>query len=274
MNYIEMVNGRAMPALGLGTWQLRGTQCRQVVKKALDLGYEHIDTAEAYGNETDIGLALKDAAIDRENIFLTTKIWTSHYEREALVGALDHSLRRLKTEYVDLLLLHWPSNDVPLMETLDAMCTVVEKQKVLAIGISNFPLIQFREACGQSRIPVACHQIEFHVLLSQENLVREAAQRSIVTTAYSPLAQGKLVRHPLLQEIGARHGKSASQVALRWLVQQPGVAVIPKASSETNLKANLGLFDFELDEDDLRILGALNGDCRVNNPPWAPQWGA
>ncbi|HVG98520.1 MAG TPA: aldo/keto reductase [Chloroflexota bacterium] len=256
---IPLRGGGAMPVLGMGTWQLRGQECREAVRTALSLGYRHLDTAEMYGNEAEVGAGLRDSGVDRDEVFLTTKVWPQHFRSAALRRAADDSLRRLEVAYVDLLLLHWPSDEVPLAETVGALNDVAAQGKARAIGVSNFSVAQLQEAVALSAAPVVCDQVQMHVLNPQTTLRRRARAEGIAITAYSPLAKGRLTGHPALTRIGERYGKSASQVAIRWLLQQDGVSAIPKATREPNLRANLEVFDFVLDGDDLAALAALGG---------------
>jgi diketogulonate reductase-like aldo/keto reductase len=246
-----------MPVLGLGTWQLRGRECQEAVRTALTMGYRHLDTAEMYGNEAEVGAGLRDSGVAREEVFLTTKVWPEHFRAPALRRAADESLRRLGVQQVDLLLLHWPSSDVPLAETVGALNEVAAQGKARAIGVSNFSPALLQEAIALSAAPIACDQVQLHVLNPQTALRQRARALGISLTAYSPLAKGRLAAHPLLTRIGEQYGKSATQVALRWLIQQEGVSVIPKATGEAHLRANLELFDFTLDGDDLAQLAAL-----------------
>jgi 2,5-diketo-D-gluconate reductase B len=254
---IPLPGGGGMPVLGLGTWQLRGRECQEAVRTALALGYRHLDTAEMYGNEAEVGAGLRASGVAREEVFLTTKVWPEHFRAPALRRAADDSLRRLRLEYVDLLLLHWPSSDVPLAETVGALNEVAAQGKTRAIGVSNFSTGLLEEAVALSAAPIASDQVQMHVLSPQVALRRRARALGIAVTAYSPLAKGRLATHPVLTRIGGKYGKSASQVALRWLIQQEGVSAIPKASREPHLRANLEIFDFTLDADDLAALAAL-----------------
>ena len=259
MILIPLPNGHAMPALGMGTWQLRGSACSQAVRTALELGYRHFDTAEMYGNEAEVGAAIAGSRVDRGEVFVTTKVWPDHFRASDLRLAADASLRRLRTDYVDLLLLHWPSNSIPLEETVPALNEVAAQGKARAIGVSNFSVDLLRQAEALSDVPIACNQVQFHVFQPRRELLEYARPRGTAITAYSPLAKGRITDNPVLARIGTRYGKSASQVALRWLVQQDGVAAIPKASSERHLRANFEVFDFSLDADDLRAITALAG---------------
>ncbi len=247
----------SMPALGLGTWQLRGSACTTAVGKALELGYRHIDTAEMYGNEAETGVAIAASGIPRSEIFVTTKLWRNHLGAREVGPALAASLKRLRTDYVDLLLIHWPSADTPLAETLAAMAAERAAGRARAIGVSNFPAPLLREAIERHGAPIACDQVEYHVRLDQGPLLDYARARGVAVVAYSPLGQGGLARDRVLAGIGAKYGKTAAQVALRWLVEQPGIAAIPKASGESNLRRNLEVFDFALDAQDREVIAAL-----------------
>jgi diketogulonate reductase-like aldo/keto reductase len=254
---IPLPSGHAIPALGLGTWQLRGAECERAVRSALDLGYRHFDTAARYANETEVGTALNSSKIPRADLFVTTKVWPDHFRAADLKRSADESLKRLNLAYVDLLLLHWPNESVPLAETIGALNEVAAAGKTQSIGVSNFSIDLMQQAAGLSERPISNNQVKFHIQEPQTALHEHARRHGVSITAYSPLAKGNLAEHPVLTRIGAKHGKSASQVALRWLVQQDGVVVIPKATREPNLRSNLGIFDFTLDEADLRALNQL-----------------
>ncbi len=258
------LHGARMPALGLGTWQLSGSACESAVRLALDIGYRHIDTAEMYGNEAEIGRALAASKIDRSSVFITTKIWSNHLRAKDVGPTVEASLRKLKTDYVDLLLIHWPNASVPVAETLGAMMKLKAAGKAKTIGVSNFSVRQMNEAI-ETKAPIACNQIEYHLLLNQRPVLDYAHRHQMAVTAYCPLARGRLVNNSTLARIGKKHGKSAAQVALRWLIQQAGVAAIPKASSEHNLRANFAVFDFALDPEDLAVLDRMPANTRIVN---------
>jgi diketogulonate reductase-like aldo/keto reductase len=257
MKGIPLVNGRSMPALGIGTWELKGSSCFSAVKEALVLGYRHIDTAEMYGNEAEIGLALAQSGIPRDELFLTTKVWTDHFHAEDFKKAAENSLRRLKLDHLDLLLIHWPNPAVPLGETLGALCGLAKEGKTLAIGVSNFSAGQLREAVSLVSAPIACDQVRFNLEEERSDLLAYAGAQKINVTAYSPLGRGKFLENPKLLAAAQKYRKTPAQVALRWLVQQPGVSAIPKASGKIHLKENLEIFDFELEESESRLLAGL-----------------
>lgn len=268
MLYVD-IQGAKMPALGLGTWQLSGPTCEAAVRRAMDMGYRHIDTAEMYGNEAEIGRAVAASGLDRKSLFITTKIWTNHLRARDVGPAVEASLRKLKSDYVDLLLIHWPNAAVPMGETLGAMMKLKDAGKAKAIGVSNFSVEQMDEALNRHKAPIACNQLEYHLLLNQGPILDYAQPRGIGVVAYCPLSRGKLVNNKILAAMGAKYGKSAAQVALRWLVQQQGVAAIPKATGEPNLRANLAIFDFSLDKADTAELDRLTGsNSRVIPLDW------
>lgn len=271
MHYVETRHLK-IPALGFGTWQLTGEKCVNGVKTALDIGYRHIDTAQIYENEAQVGQAIAESPISREEIFLTTKIWISHFRKQDVLDSFEESLKKLKTEYVDLLLIHWPNPEVELDETLGAMKMLQEQGKVKAIGVSNFPVALMRQAGEELGYDIACNQVEYHALLKQDIILDYAVKNEMAITAYSPLARGKLGENDVLARIAAKHGKSAGQIALRWLIQQKNVTAIPKASSKNHIRQNFEIFDFELDQHDIIEINALRGNHRMVNPDFAPQW--
>ncbi len=262
-----------MPALGFGTWQLDGLGCVSAVENALKIGYRHIDTAQMYGNEAEVGQAIKNSGVTREDIFLTTKIWPDNYISGRISSSTITSLNKLKTDYVDLLLLHWPNPDVSLEETLQALQKLLMQGRARAIGVSNFPVSLMQEAIEKYHAPIACNQIEYHPMLSQNRVIEYAQSHNMVVIAYSPLARGKLTDDPQLTEIGKKYGKNANQVILRWIIEQ-NVAAIPKASSEKNARENFDIFDFSLDENDMQRINSLDKNSRLVNPTFAPKWDA
>ncbi len=244
----------SVPALGFGTWTLRGDACVDAVADALALGYRHLDTAQYYDNEAAVGEGLRRAAVPRADVFLVTKVHPSRFEPAAFARSVEESLDRLGTDSVDLLLLHWANPDVPLAETLGAAADVQARGLARLIGVSNFTVPMVEEALGHA--DVCCNQMELHPFHPQDALVEQARARGLLFTAYSPLAEGRVATDPTLAEIGARHGKTAAQVALRWVVQQ-GIAAIPKASRPEHRAENLDVFDFELTDEEMGRVGAL-----------------
>ncbi len=269
MEFVDVQETR-IPALGFGTWMMEGRDCRQGVEHALSLGYRHIDTAQIYKNEAEVGRALEASNVVRDDIFLTTKVWRTNVAADAVGPSIDDSLEKLRTDYVDLLLIHWPVDDVPVEETLEAMIEAKEAGKVRHIGVSNFPPTQMRQALDQADI--ACNQVEYHPFLAQRDLLEISRDHDAMLTAYSPLARGRVVDDTTLTDIGDRHGKSGAQIALRWLIQQDNVGAIPKASSPEHREANIEIFDFELTDDEMARIHDLDRSQRILDPDFAPDW--
>ena len=242
------LQGASVPALGLGTWQLTAQSCRETVEAALGMGYRHIDTAQAYGNERQVGLGMDAATVDREDVFLTTKLDGSNRDERSVRRSTRESLNKLGTDYLDLLLIHWPNTPwmASLSETLGAMNELVDDGLVRHIGVSNFSPSLLDRARNSSSAPIFTDQVQYHPYWDQRKLLDYCRIHDVLLTAYSPLARGGVLDDPALVQIGNKYGKSPAQVALRWLVQQEGVAAIPKASSREHLEANMAVFDFEL----------------------------
>ena len=247
--------GVRVPALGFGTWQLTGPACERAVRAALDIGYRHIDTASMYGNEEAVGAAIRGSGIDRSEIFLTTKVWSDAVAYAAAKRSCEESLRLLGTDYVDLLLIHWPAPG--MAETLRAFAELRGEGKVRSIGVSNYDVRLMREAIEVHGADLLWNQLELHALQPQREVLAFARRHGLVVTAHRPLARGRLAAHPVLRRIGQHHGKNASQVALRWIVEQDGVAAIPKAGSEGHAKANFAIFDFALAAEERAEIDAL-----------------
>lgn len=254
---IITVQGEAVPTLGFGTWPLKGEECRLGVEDALALGYRHIDTAQGYENEAEVGQAMKRSGVPRESIFLVTKVRPGNFTYDKTLSSSYESLEKLDAGYIDLLLLHWPNPDVPLAETLRAMRKLQDEGIMRHIGVSNFSPTLVHEAAQHATI--FCNQVEFHPYHPQRELLAQAKQMDYLLTAYSPVARGKVMSDPVLQRIGATHGKTPAQVALRWLAQQ-GASVIPKAGSNEHRRANLAIFDFSLSDAEMTAIDALGGD--------------
>lgn len=268
------VNGASIPALGLGTHELRGSTAIDTVQTALDIGYRHIDTAQAYENEEAVGKGIAASGLPREEVFLTTKVWPDRFRPGELQRSLDESLARLDTPYVDLLLLHWPNPDVPLKDTLSALNDMCRIGRARHIGVSNFTADLVEEALRLSDAPLAVDQVEYHPFLAQEQLLGTLRRHGLGLIAYSPLAQGKVFRDDTLKEIARAHGKSPGQVALRWLIRQEGVCAIPRSSNPDHVRANFEIFDFDLAEDEAEAIHRLSQQRRrlVSPDEVAPDW--
>ena len=266
------IQGTEVPRLGFGTWQIEGADATEAVRDALEIGYRQIDTARAYENESEVGEGLAQSGVAREDFFLTTKIFPGDFAPDDLKAAAEDSLRALRTDYLDLLLLHWPDPGASLEHALQAMNELREQGKIRNLGVSNFPAGMLASALEHA--PVFCNQVEYHPFLGQDRLLDLAREREVLITAYSPLAHGRVPDDPTLTEIGEAHGKTAGQVALRWLLDQPGVSPIPKASSLERRVENFDVFDFELTGEERATIDALPKDVRTGNPSFAPDWDA
>ena len=265
------VHGVSIPALGLGTWQLTGEAARDAVEHALAVGYRHLDTAQIYKNEAEVGAGLAASGVPRADVFVTTKVWMNAMGAGRLAPSVDESLRKLQTDYVDLLLLHWPNDSVDFEATLEALADVRASGKARLVGVSNYPPAMLRRALDV--VPaLATDQVEYHPFLGQDPLLAIVRERGMVLTAYSPLAQGGVLADETLAEIAAMHGATPAQVALAWLLEQDRVVAIPKASSAAHREGNLGALALTLTDDDRRQIAALPKDRRLADPDFAPDW--
>jgi 2,5-diketo-D-gluconate reductase B len=249
-------NGAKIPLVGLGTWELRGRTCARAVEQALRLGYRHIDTAEMYDNERDVGDGIRGSGVKRNELFVTTKIWPTHFAPRALERAARDCLVRLRLSEVDLLLLHWPNPQIPLSETLGALDKVKRDGLARNIGISNFTVAQIEEAVAISTEPLVCDQVECHPYLDQSKVMAACRAHGMAVVAYSPIARGNAKNDAVLARIGAAHKKTAAQISLRCLVQQ-NIVVIPRTSKVERLTENAALFDFTLGDDEMAEIAAL-----------------
>lgn len=265
--------GGTMPKLGLGTWPMRGGECRRAIASALALGYRHLDTAEMYGNEADIGAALAESGLPRDELFVTTKVWHDHLTPPAIRAACEASLARLRLDRADLYMVHWPNHEMDLGAVMEAMTRLRQDGLARAIGVCNFPPGLFRRALATGA-PIACLQVEHHVYLSQERLLAETRPAGIPLTSYSPTAKAAAEKDPVMQRIARKHGRTPTQVVLAWLLGQQGVAAIPKATSEANQRANFEAASLRLDAEDQDAIAALPKNRRLVNPGFVPDWDA
>jgi diketogulonate reductase-like aldo/keto reductase len=275
MNVVE-ANGAKIPAIGLGTMTLKGDVCVAAVKTALQLGYRHIDTAERYGNEAEVGeglaQGLRAAGLAREDVFLTTKVYQDKLAPADFQRSFDESLQKLKLPWVDLLLIHWPNPKVPLAETLGVLCRAKRDGRARHVGVANFTTALLQDAVKLASEPLVTNQIEVHPFLDQSKVLAACRHHGLAVTAYCPIARGKVPGNAVLERIGKGHGKSSSQVALRYLVEQ-GIVPIPRTANPDHLAANLAVFDFKLSDAEMAEIGKLKQpDGRVVNPPHAPKW--
>ncbi|HKT18172.1 MAG TPA: aldo/keto reductase [Stellaceae bacterium] len=267
------VKGVKVPALGFGTWALSGRDAYDATRTALALGYRHIDTAQIYGNESEIGRAIRDSGIPRREIFLVTKVPPMQLHAGPAKRSHDESLQRLGFDYVDLLLIHWPNAQVPLAETLGALAELRIAGKTRFIGVSNFTVALLREAVEREKAELLCNQVEYHPFLSQRPLLAMMKRYGMMLTAYAPIARGRVFRDRTLAAIGRKYGKSAGQVALRWLIEQDRVGAVPKAAKREHAAANIEIFDFALSAEDRTAIGALaQGGRLVEWGGYSPKW--
>jgi diketogulonate reductase-like aldo/keto reductase len=253
--------GVEVPALGFGTARMDTDQeRRRAIGAALEAGYRHVDTAQIYGSEGAVGDALRASEVDREDVFITTKLSGDNRAYDAVIESTRASADRLGVDAIDLLLIHAPSDDVPHGETLSAMNELRAEGAIRHLGVSNFSVSQLREAIDSSDAPILTNQVEYNARHRQDDLLAFCIEHEVVLTAYSPLAVGDLLGEPTLASIGERHGKTPAQVAIRWLLQQPMVSAIPMSSSPAHIRENADVFDFELSGDEMREVFALEGD--------------
>ncbi|MCA1434848.1 aldo/keto reductase [Bradyrhizobium sp. BRP20] len=264
--------GISMPKLGLGTFRMQGDACRAAVESSLSIGYRHIDTAEMYANEEAIGAAIAASGVSRGELHVTTKVWHENLSSDAIRRAFDASLRKLRLDHVDLYLVHWPSKAANWGAVFETLMTLKEEGRTRAIGVANFTTALLEVAVEEIKAPIACNEVEYHAMLDQSKVLAYLQPRSIPLVAYCPLAQGRFASDPVLADIGARHDATAAQVALKWLLDQDGVAAIPKASRRESQQANLDALKITLDDADREKIAALAKDRRCVNPGFAPAW--
>jgi diketogulonate reductase-like aldo/keto reductase len=275
MNVVE-ANGARIPAIGLGTMTLKEQVCIDAIKTALRLGYRHLDTAERYGNEEWVGEGLSQglaaSGLKREDVFVTTKVYWDKLAPGDFERSVEESLAKLKLPWVDLLLIHWNNPKVALTDSISALCAAKRKGQTRHIGVANFTTAMLDEAVKLASEPLVTNQIEVHPFLDQGKVLAACRKHGVSVTAYCPLARGKVPGNETLERLGKAHGKSASQVALRYLAQQ-GIIPIPRTANPDHLAADFAVFDFKLGDGEMAEIAALKRpDGRVVNPPHAPKW--
>ncbi len=261
-----------MPPIGLGTWPMKGAECEAAIESALGIGYRHFDTAEMYGNEVEVGRAL--SAAPRDSFFLTTKAWWDKPDGPSIRAACEASLTKLKTGYLDLYLIHWPSPGLQLASALEGLARIQADGLARAVGVANFPSALLRQALALGIAPLACDQVEHHALLPQAPLLAVTDPADMVLTSYTPLGKGEVPAHPAFAPIAGKHGATRAQVALAWALAQGRVAVIPKAASAARQAENFGASQIRLDAEDLAAISAITTRKRFVDPSFAPEWDA
>ena len=255
-------NNVNIPSIGLGTWDIRGKEGEKIIQLALEVGYRHIDTAQMYENEKEVGNAISDSKIEREEIFITTKIYTLIVKNDGIEDSFENSLINLKTDYVDLLLIHFPAFTTNLSDMLDILFKLKETGKTKNIGISNFNHNLVNECIKLGYKDIFCNQVEYHPYLEQNNLIRVLKEYNIIPVAYSPLAKGKLLNDKVVIKIAEKYSKQPAQIILRWLNQQDWIS-IPKSANEDRMKENMNIFDFTISEKDMNLLHGLARNYRA-----------
>lgn len=267
-------SGAAVPALGLGTWALTGDDCAAAVKSALAAGYRHIDTAAMYGNEEAVGAGLRAAGVPREEVFVTTKIWHTDLAPADLRRSAEASLGRLGLARVDLLLIHWPNANIPLADSIRALCEAKRAGLARHIGVANFTVALLDEAVALAHEPIVANQCEYHPYLNQDRVLAACRRHGVAFVSYCPIGKAQVLGEPAIREIAKTRGRTPAQVVLRWHMQQ-GVAAIPKSGNPQRIRENFDVFDFALTEDEMaRISGLARPDGRMVSPATAPRWDA
>ncbi len=264
----QTIKGVRVPALGFGTYLIKGQDCVMSVADALAQGYRHVDTAQSYENEPEVGEGLRRSGVPREEVFLVSKLRPANYGRAE--ESARESLAALGSGHIDLMLLHWPKEPVAVSAALEGLAALQAEGLIRHVGVSNFPTRLV--AAAQEVTDVFCNQVEYHPFLSQAKVLEQALELDLLVTAYRPLAKGLTHDEPVLQELAAKHDKTPEQITLRWLVQQPKMATIPKSASPARRAANIDIFDFELSDADMAAIFGLTRGQRLVNPENAPQW--
>lgn len=267
-------NGANMPAIGFGTWTLKGEEAARLVKHAIDVGYTHIDTAAMYENEEAVGEGMRAAGKSREDIFLTSKVWSSDIADGDLQRSIEASLQRLGYDYLDLALIHWPSKSIPLADSIKALNEVHSSGMARNIGVSNFPTALIQEAVELSPQPLACNQVEYHPCIDQDKVLAKCREHGMAVISYCPLFRGgDIFDDELVTAIAANHGKTPAQVILRWHMQQDGVGAIPRSTNPGRIRENLDVMGFALSHDDMSRLSAMRSrNERICDFEFSPEW--
>jgi diketogulonate reductase-like aldo/keto reductase len=266
-------NGAEIPAIGFGTWELRGDVAVRAVGQALDVGYRHIDTAAMYGNEAEVGEAIRNHATARDEIFVTTKVWHTDLSTAAFRRSAEASLKKLGMAEVDLLLIHWPSKAIPFAEQIHALCAARKQGLTRHVGVANFPPKFVEAAVSIADEPLVTNQVEYHPYLDQSGVIAACKEGGLSLTSYSPIGRGALLSDAVIAEIARTKGKTPAQIILRWHLQQPGTIAIPRSSNPARIEENFSVFDFALTPDEMtRISGLARPDGRMVNASFAPEW--
>ncbi len=267
MKTVSLKSGLKMPALGFGTWQLKGDDAKNAVSYALEIGYRHVDTADAYGNHIEVGKGIKESGVSREQIFLTSKVFYDSLEPKQIIATGERALKELGVDYLDLFLLHWPNRSIPIADQLNAMQELKNRGFVKAIGVSNYTIHHLKDAL-ETEIEFEVNQVEFHPSLNQKDLKQFCDDNHIIITAYSPIAQGQDLNLPEVVELAKKYKKSQSQIILNWLISI-GLVAIPRSAKKKHIKDNLGALDWEMQQADIEKLSGIDKGNRIVIPAWA-----
>lgn len=267
-------NGARIPAIGYGTWTLKGESCAELVAQAIDAGYRHIDTADMYDNEEAVGDGIRAASVPRDDVFLTTKVWYSNLAEGDLQRSVEGSLGKLDLDHVDLVLIHWPSKSIPLVESIRALNDVAERGLTKHIGVSNFPTATLDEAVALSDRPLVCNQVEYHPMLDQSVVLEACRRHGMALVSYCPLCRNSdLLTSEPIAGLAGKYGRTPGQIVLRWHVQQDGVVCIPRTKTPARIAENFDIFGFELADDDMAAISALSArNERICDYDFSPVW--
>lgn len=262
-----------IPQLGFGTFRLTGDTVKKAVASALEIGYRHIDTAQIYGNEKEVGEAIHSSGIPRKDLFITTKVWLDNLSGSKVIDSIEESLDKLKTDYVDLILVHWPHPEIPMEEYFPEMIQAKKMGLVKSIGVSNFtiPLLEKARLFLGTDMVLMNNQIEVHPYLPNNTLIDYCLKLGVSVTAYMPLVQGKILGEPILKNIALKYGKSEAQIVIAWLLSR-GLIVIPASTNPHHQQANFEAQKIQIELDDIKQIERLKNGFRLAAPPFAPQW--
>lgn len=249
------VGDRSVPAIGLGTYTINGSEAVDIIRTAIQLGYRHIDTAQLYENESEVGDALIQSGVPREEIYLVTKVWPSNLSKERFIPSVEESLQKLKTDFVDLLLIHWPHHVYAVEDYIHLLIEAKRTGLAKDIGVSNFNISQIKAALSAGS-DIVTNQVEFHPWINQVRLRQKMSELNIRLTAYCPLAQGRMFHFKQLEVLAAKYLKSTAQILLRWIIQKDDILAIPRSIKPDRLEENLNVFDFNIDDDDMALMDA------------------
>ena len=253
------LNGIEIPTIGYGTWTLSGESASNLVASALESGYRHIDTAAMYKNEEHVGEGIRNSGINRSEIFLTTKVWSTEISEGALQKSVKVSLQKLQVDVVDLVLIHWPSKTIPLAETMSALSEVQKSGLAKNVGVSNFSVSLLQEAINLADVPIFCNQVEYHPYLDQGEILKYCTDNDVVFVSYCPLYRGgRLFEEKIIKSLSLKYEKTPAQIVLRWHIQHEGVSAIPRSQNPSRIKENLNIFDFKLDQIEMDKISELS----------------